>query len=459
MFPSFTLLRKRLREIIAEKEAQGHVVEGLMRELDALPDRYDSLSDFALTLSDLPHRDDWPYVEPNELEEIWEQCDPTRPLGLMAPFDGERAAARVQTAFLGAVCGCVLGKPVEMSFDLYQIRNALENLDEWPLQDYFPEKVVEELQIPYPSLWGESVRERISYVPWDDDLNYKIINMLLLESHGTHFAKDDIRALWLKHLPIESIFGPERTLLMKAALPTLEFGEETDFHQWVSILNPKEEWCGALIRADTFGYACPGRPALAAELAWRDASWTHRRTGIYGSMFIAATIATAPVADHPMDIFTTAAKFIPQRSRFRECIQFCIDKVGTASDWLEGYGRVHERYGEYGFCRIFQEIGTLINTTTFAKDISDGICMQVCQGNDTDSFGATAGSILGAFLGPDCFDSRWVEPFHDEIRTTIAGFYERSLQKVAQRIGNLPNQIHQELQMEMHNSGEKKQEW
>jgi hypothetical protein len=64
--------------------------------------------------------------------------------------------------------------------------------------------------------------------------------------------------------------------------------------------------------------------------------------------------------------------------------------------------------------------------------------------------------MLGAFLGPDGFDPRWLEPFHDEIRTTIAGFYERSLQKVAQRMGNLPNQIHQELQIETHNQDEKK---
>jgi hypothetical protein len=48
----------------------------------------------------------------------------------------------------------------------------------------------------------------------------------------------------------------------------------------VAVLNPKDEYCGALIRADAYGYACPGRPALAAELAWRDASLTHRRTGI-----------------------------------------------------------------------------------------------------------------------------------------------------------------------------------
>ena len=32
-------------------------------------------------------------------------------------------------------------------------------------------------------------------------------------------------------------------------------------------LNPSDEQCGAMIRADAYGYACPGRPALAAELA------------------------------------------------------------------------------------------------------------------------------------------------------------------------------------------------
>ena len=43
----------------------------------------------------------------------------------------------------------------------------------------------------------------------------------------------------------------------------------------------------------------------------------------------------------------------------------------------------------------------LINTLRFAQDVGDGICKQVSQGNDTDSYGATAGSILGAYFGPE----------------------------------------------------------
>ena len=52
------------------------------------------------------------------------------------------------------------------------------------------------------------------------------------------------------------------------------------------------------------------------------------------------------------------------------------------------------------------------------------------QENDTDSFGATAGSILGAYFGPKGLDERWLAPFNDDLRTGLARFYERSLSKM-----------------------------
>ena len=48
--------------------------------------------------------------------------------------------------------------------------------------------------------------------------------------------------------------------------------------------------------------------------------------------------------------------------------------------------------------------GTLLSTLRFARGATDGIGMQVCQGNDTDSFGATAGTVVMVFspmLSPD----------------------------------------------------------
>jgi ADP-ribosylglycohydrolase len=69
----------------------------------------------------------------------------------------------------------------------------------------------------------------------------------------------------------------------------------------------------------------------------------------------------------------------------------------------------------------------------------------VSQGNDTDSFGATAGSLLGAYFGPGHLDERWLRPFNDDIHTALALFHERSLSKLARRMGQLPRKIAAEL--------------
>jgi ADP-ribosylglycohydrolase len=289
----------------------------------------------------------------------------------------------------------------------------------------------------HPS-WDETVRERIAFVAPDDDENYNILAMLLLEEHGIGFSKQNLRDLWLKHLPITMTFGPERTLLLKAGIDTLASQDDADLDRWVQVLNPRDEFCGAVIRADVYGYACPGWPAMAAELAWRDASWTHRRTGIYGTMFVAAAIACAQVMTDRLGIFETALQFVPQRSRFYRIVSDCLQIVRTAQNWLEAYDRIYASYRQHDHCRIYMECGTLINTLYFAQDIADGICIQVSQGNDTDSFGATAGSLLGTYFGPGGFDMRWLAPFNDDIHTGLAWFFDRSLSSVARRMSLLP---------------------
>jgi ADP-ribosylglycohydrolase len=442
VFLTIAQLRGLLRRVIADKAQQGHAVAGLEAELDAIPDSYDRLTAFAYRLAELPLRADWPYVEPNDLDGILAECDPARPLDAVAAIAPHEAAQRVEAAFLGSVCGCILGKPLEINPALDEIRQALERLGEWPLNDYISERIAPFLSRPLHPDWTASVRERINYVAPDDDINYTILGMLLLEEYGPDFTKADICRTWLQYLPSGWTWGPERTMLARAATHALDYHaaefSHALFEEWVSVLNPGDELCGAMIRADAYGYACPGRPAQAAALAWRDASWTHRRTGIYGTMFAAAAIAVAPVAREPLAIFETALKFVPRRSRFHAIVSDSLDQVAAASDWLDGYARIHGRYQHYAACQVFQEAGTLINTLRFAESVGDGICKQVSQGNDTDSYGATAGSLLGAYFGPGHLDERWLVPFHDEIRTKLAGFPERSLARLAQRMGSLP---------------------
>jgi ADP-ribosylglycohydrolase len=158
-------------------------------------------------------------------------------------------------------------------------------------------------------------------------------------------------------------------------------------------------------------------------------------------MLVAAAISVALVshADDRLGPWRAALEFVPEQSRFAAIVRDSLTEVEQATDWLDGYRRIHGKYGEFSHCRVYQEIGTVLNTSRFASDVGDGIGMQVMQGNDTDSFGATAGSYLGALLGPSAFDrDHWLGRFNDDIHLALATCHIRSLSELASRMSQLP---------------------
>ncbi len=443
MLPSLSAFRQCIRQCIATCRVEGREVEGLAEQLAATPDSYDALLAFSKHLDGLPHRSDWPYVEPETLPEILGECCPNRPGKPLAPITFEDAQARTRAAFLGSVCGCILGKPLEVDPTLEELRAALEPRGEWPLNDYVSKDLnLRNIHKFHPDAY-HTWRETIAYVAPDDDINYTILGMINLETNGLDFSFDQLRPIWLRHQSIPFAWGSNRAVLLRASLRRWEedFGDRgtpIDYTAWTHLSNPHAERCGALIFADAYGYACPGNPALAADLAFRAAAFTHRNTGVYSTMFVAAAIAAAYVERDPLRVSEIALQFVPQRSRFFQIVSDSLNEVRQAKDWLDGYERIHNKYKQYSHCTVYQECGTLINTLRFATSIDHGFCLQVMQGNDTDSYGATAGSILGAFFGLNHLDPRWLKPFNDDIRTSLNFFYERSLSALATRMSQLP---------------------
>jgi ADP-ribosylglycohydrolase len=424
-------VRTLLQQVVADKREQGHDVDALEAELAAAPASLDALYDVAERLDRAPLTRGWPHHEPDDLEAILAAC-PDLPA---ARRPGADVGERIETAWAARVSGCVLGKPFEYDPTLAELRGVLEPAGEWPLTDYVTEATNAQLRAPQPQ-WPECVRERIAHVPEDDDLGYTALATVALERHGGAFTHDDLRTLWLLNLPVAATFGPERTALLAAGLATFTGSDPT------GPINPAAEHCGALIRADAYGYACPGDPVAAARLAHRDASMTHVRTGVYAAMWVAAAVATALVADDWEDVAETAALVVPQRSRLRAVLDASLDQVRAADDWLDAYERLHGRYGMYSHCRIVQEMGTLLSTLRFARGATDGIGLQVCQGNDTDSFGATAGSLLGALHGPAGFDAEhWLGRFGDRIHLALATTHDDSIASWGRRMAALPERV------------------
>jgi hypothetical protein len=48
---------------------------------------------------------------------------------------------------------------------------------------------------------------------------------------------------------------------------------------------------------------------------------------------------------------------------------------------------------------------------------------------------------MGAYFGPGYLEERWLTPFNDDLRTSLAIFYDRSLRSVAKRMARLPATI------------------
>ena len=189
--------------------------------------------------------------------------------------------------------------------------------------------------------------------------------------------------------------------------------------------NPYREWIGAQIRGDYFGYINPGNPELAAEMAWRDASISHTKNGIYGEMMVAAMIACAAMTDNIMDIIRGGLAQIPATSRLYEAIEKLIEKYESSSSAEEVFAYIHSLYNnEDGFdwCHTISNALVVIAGLLCGEgDYGKSICLAVQTGFDTDCNGATVGSIIGMRNGFDGVGEAWTAPVKGKLRTNIFG--------------------------------------
>lgn len=139
-------------------------------------------------------------------------------------------------------------------------------------------------------------------IPVDDDLQFTLLGLLILEESPARFTVDDVVRGWLKYLPfactaedvalsnIERGISPRHAGASGGQPPrarSCHVSEELPAALSEALDNPYYQWIGADIRCDPWGYVAPGRPELAAEMAYHDAYLTHRRNGIYGAMYFA----------------------------------------------------------------------------------------------------------------------------------------------------------------------------
>ncbi|MEU3671549.1 ADP-ribosylglycohydrolase family protein [Streptomyces virginiae] len=337
------------------------------------------------------------------------------------PWHGYGLLRRLEAAWVGRAVGCLLGKPVE-KLPLDGIRALARAAGNWPLDGWFTARgVPAELLAAYP--WNRrsaatSLAENIDGMPEDDDLNYPLLNLRLLQRFGKAFTTADVARLWLDELPAGRTFTAERVAYRNLLLG-LEPPATATHH------NPFREWIGALIRADVHGWTNPGDPAAAAAQAYRDAALTHTGNGVYAALFVAATTATA--ATGRADVHTclrAGLAAVPPRSRLAEAIRFGIRAATEEAGFDPVVDRLHARYGHYHWVHAVPNTALIAAALTHADgDFTRSVCGAVSGGWDTDSNGATAGALAGLLTGsPERIPHRWSAPLKNRLATTVPGF-------------------------------------
>jgi ADP-ribosylglycohydrolase len=370
-------------------------------------------------------RADWPHDEPSTLEGILATLLPQADVPKLR-LDDDGLRDRLLAAWLGRCAGCNLGKPVE-GWSRERIRRYLELADAYPIDDYLP------VLDPFPKgmelnwCWPETTRGNVEFMARDDDTDYTILGMHILEDQGFDFGPMDVAEEWLDHLPFTQVYTAER-----AAYRNLVHGfvvPETATHR-----NPYREWIGAQIRADMWGYVSPGDPERASLLAFQDSSLSHTQNGIYGEMWIAALIATCFVTDDMRVALETSLAYVPPRSRLTEAVRDVMDLHEKGLDWEDARDQIEERYGHYGFVHTVNNAALVGAALLWGHaDYSRTIGLAVQGGWDTDCTGATAGSVFGAMHGTDSLPGHWVNPLNDRVRSAIMGYDHSTLSDLAAR--------------------------
>lgn len=310
---------------------------------------------------------------------------------------------------MGRICGCMLGKTVEF------------------IQT---NELCEKYKFPFKS---RVYADEIDGMPVDDDTNYVVLAQVIIDKYGRDFTPYDVSRAWLEYQSKDSYCTAERVAFCN-------FINGYEPPQSAVYKNPYREWIGAQIRGDYFGYINPGDPETAANMAWRDASISHTKNGIYGEMFAAAMLAIAAVTNDMEDIIRSGLAQIPYTSRLYEEIVSVLDGFKKGVSQKDTFDNIHKKYDEYtahGWCHTIPNAMIVAASLLYGNgNYGKSICMAVETGFDTDCNGATVGSILGMANGIESIPEYWTKPIKDTLHTTIFGFGTVKISDMAKKTLN-----------------------
>jgi len=383
----------------------------------------------------------------NELEKIdWTQLQKDEPSDYEAIIAGDSDQVKIEKprkedpelydriygAWLARCAGCILGKPVEGWFHT-KIKDYLVAAGAFPLTTYIPEMGEFPEGLSLHKNYSGTTLGNIKKMVRDDDIDYTVLGLLILETFGRDFTTRQVGETWLRTMPFFSVYTAEAV-----AYKNLVNG--IDPPTTAALGNPYREFIGAQIRADMWGYVNPGDPLTASEFAFRDASLSHLANGIYGEMWASACIAAAYSLDDPEEIIEAGLGCIPPNSRLARAIRQTIEWCKHYPDWESTLAEIVLHYDCYHTVHVINNTCIIVMGLLYgAGDLERTLCIALMGGYDTDCTCATAGSIVGMMKGAKALPEKWIGPLNDRLASMVLGFGDCRISDLAKRTVALIN--------------------
>ena len=387
----------------------------------------------------LPIDESFPYNEPSTLDDIKALRPTFKYKDNNTGISSEKLFDKIYGAWLGRCAGCLLGQPIE-GWKLAQIGDLLRDTNNYPLSDYITSNISDSIKKKHGIadqyyLFGNkpiSINwiNNVTRMPEDDDINYTIAALHILETYGYYFNSDDVAECWLLNIPLLHTYTAERIAYRNLSL--YKFPPQSATHR-----NPYREWIGAQIRGDFWGYINPGNIEQAAEMAFRDASVSHVKNGIYGEMFVSAMIAAAMISDDMEFIINCGLSQIPATCRLTEYVNTIISAKNNGWDEEQVIAHIHTLFDEkqiHHWCHTIRNAMIVCFALLYGnKDFEKSLSSAIMSAFDTDCNAATVGSVIGLINGASLIPQKWITPLNDTVCSGVKGFEEVSISSLAKR--------------------------
>ena len=287
----------------------------------------------------------------------------------------------IKAAWEGRISGCLLGKPVEMISmreGRVGLNNYLSESGSLPLRNYVR-------PMDHEMIRGANKRcclGMMDKAEADDDITYSVLGLMMLEQHGTELNTDDVARSWINLLPVGATFTAERESYLKLIEKSdmaYQFGGKRNFD--LEEINNSEynDWIGAQIRIDMYGWVLPGKPKLAAELARQDARLSHRDCAVEASAFIRCSLCVSSGFIIKGKAVDAALSLIDQESEAVAAVKIGIECQGKDPS------KIHDFYGDMSPVHSLNNLAVVVWAfLSFQDSFDEAIGETICCGWDTD---------------------------------------------------------------------------